>query len=116
MPEGRGNTDSDGSKTAYAQARLLYQIETWNERTSRLFAADCAERVAHLYKLKTEWQPAQIIEVVRRYANGEATKEELAAAGAAAGEEYAAAWAAERKWQWARLLYYIGNEIKEREA
>ena len=70
------------------------------ERELRLYAADCAEHVAHLYTCKTKWQPAQTIEVVRRFANGQATADELAeaaawAAGAASGAAtWAAAWAA----------------------
>ncbi|MDO8750341.1 MAG: hypothetical protein Q7K03_04255, partial [Dehalococcoidia bacterium] len=54
------------------------------ERELYLFAADCAEHVAHIYTRKTKWQPAQTIEVVRRFANGQATAEELAAGAARA--------------------------------
>ena len=134
VAEGRGQSISDGEKSVWQQARLLYRVEGWNERAARLFAADCAEHVAHLYTLDTEWQPSQTIAVVRRYANGEATQEELAAARSAAWDAaWAAAWAAawtawaaaraaaraageavwgaaraaEREWQWNRLQGYL---------
>ncbi|MEE8288890.1 MAG: hypothetical protein V3R25_05710 [Nitrosomonadaceae bacterium] len=51
----------------------------------RLFACDCAEHVLHLYEDKHDSKaPRKAIETARLYAKGDATKEELAAAGAAA--------------------------------
>ena len=81
-------------KTAFRSARLVRQVETWNDRTARLFAADCAEHVAHLWKAPAgvTWKPADTIEVVRRFAHGEATQGELDAARGAARD---AAWTAE---------------------
>jgi len=108
----------EDNKIVASQARLISQFTTWNERTQRLFAADCAEHVAHLYNRSTGWQPADTIEVARRYANGLASEAELAAAWEAA---WAAAQAAvgaaarnaasttERQWQIARLMEYLGN-------
>ena len=85
----------DDDKGVTARARDLGRISAWNVRTARLFAADCAEHVEHLYTLDTPWQPAQTIEVARRYAEGLATQDELAAAGAAAWAAAGdAAWAA----------------------
>lgn len=81
--------------------RLVRRIPI-GEREWRLFACDCAERVVHL--CGDDSRPARAIEVARRYANGESTQEELAAARAAA---WAAAWAAERSWQTARLQEYL---------
>ena len=79
-------------------ARLLRRLEGWNERTARLFAVDCAERVVHLCD---DPRPRHAIAVARRYAGGEATEVELAAARDAARDAErdaarAAAWAAER--------------------
>ena len=72
---------------------LLLRPEILGERELRLFACDCAEHVAHLWKapVGSTWKPADAIAVARAFARGEATREELAAARAAAR---AAAWAA----------------------
>ena len=70
VAEYRGATVRDSTKLVAEQARLVSRVDTWNDRTARLFAADCAEHVAHLYTLDTKWQPAATIAVVRRYANG----------------------------------------------
>jgi hypothetical protein len=69
---------------------------------ARLFACDCAEQVLCHYenKYKKDKRPRMAIEIARKYAEGKATKEELAAAWAArdaaraAGVAWAAAWAA----------------------
>jgi hypothetical protein len=66
-----------------------------SERDQRLFAVWCARRVQHLMQ-----DPRSIaaLDVAERYANGEATREELeaasAAACAAANDAWAAAWGA----------------------
>jgi hypothetical protein len=83
-------------KVVVRQARLLRRLN-WNDRTARLFACDCAERVIHL--CGDDPRPRRAIEVSRRYAIGEATDDELAAAWAAASAAAraaasAAAWAA----------------------
>jgi hypothetical protein len=121
----------------YHEARLIKRVSTWNERTARLFACDCAERVTHLDKSGTA---AQTIAVARRYANGLASADELRlaravgdaawAAGDAVGDAAWAAWvaawaaagdaawaaraaagdaarAAERAWQAERLRWYL---------
>jgi hypothetical protein len=54
----------------------------------RLFAVWCARQVQHLMK---DSRSIAALDVAERFANGQATKDELAAAGAAAGD---AAWAA----------------------
>src|SRR5271165_6484754 len=97
--------DDKEGKGVCESARLLRQLPTWNERTMRLFAADCAEHVLHFYeeKFPDDTRPRKAIEVVRRYANGEATLEELtsavwaawdAARDAASDAAWAAAYAA----------------------
>jgi hypothetical protein len=80
-------------KVVAQTARLLSRVEAWNDRTLRLFACDCAERVLPTFECKypDDKRPRLAIETARRYANGAATLDELAAASAAAS---AAAWAA----------------------
>ena len=98
--ETRGETVAGDNKNVSQGARLLRRVETWNERTQRLFAADCAEAVVHL--CGDDPRPREAIAVARRFACGEATREDLAAAGAAAwaardaagAAAWAAAWAA----------------------
>ena len=127
--EYRGEMIEAGDKVVVREARLLRRLG-WNERTARLFACDCAERVVHLCD---DPRPRRAIDVARRYAGGEATAEELVAARAAAWDAawdaaraaasdaartaaraardaaWDAAWDAEQKWQAARLMEYLGN-------
>jgi hypothetical protein len=65
------------------RARLVRHLETWTDRTARLFACDCAERLLPIYEKKypDDKRPRQAIETARRYAEGLASKEELDAAG-----------------------------------
>lgn len=129
--EVRGETLNCDDKAVCQQARLIRRFEAWNARTARLFACDCAERVLHLYEDKhpDDSRPRDAIAVARRFAVGNATRDELlAACGAAAaardaardardaraawGAASAAAWAAEsaaardaeREWQTSRLI------------
>ena len=77
----------DGNdKVVVRRARIIRKLDTWNERTVRLFACDCAERVLHLYeeKYSDDKRPRHAIEIARRYVNGEVSKDELYAARAAA--------------------------------
>jgi len=100
----------DGNdKAVVRRARIIRKLDTWNERTVRLFACDCAERVLHLYeeKYSDDKRPRHAIEIARRYVNGEVSRDELYAAWAAAR---AAARAAEQKWQAKRLRYYLNGD------
>ena len=118
VAEYRGECVAANDKVVVAEARLLRLCEQWTERTARLFACDCAERV-----LPSDADPhsRDAIAVSRRYAEGDATDAELAAAwaaawaaasdaaraaarAAAAAAASTAAWAAERQWQAARLM------------
>ena len=81
-----------------------------DEKFARLFACDCAEHVLYLFEAKypNDDRPRKAIEVARRFADGGATTEELAAARAAAWEAAwdaarAAARGAEQEWQAERL-------------
>jgi len=97
---------SDKGKWVARKVRLVRETE-WDERTARLFACDCAEHVLYLYErdYPDDNRPRHAIEVARRYANGEATVQELTAAWHAAWDAvraadrdatWAAAWAAAR--------------------
>ena len=95
-----GEVDEKADKLVCRKSRLLRKFEGWNDKTARLFAADCAEHVLHLFEKKCpdDKRPRQAIEDARKFANGEITSEELATAWAAAGD---AAWDAAGDAAWA---------------
>ncbi len=113
----RGGRIDEDDKIVVRKARLLQRLDTWNDKTARLFACDCTERTLYI---ANDPRCNKAVAVARRFAHGRATRKELAAArdaardaaGAAAG---AAAWdaarAAEREWQTARLLQYLHGEV-----
>lgn len=92
--ETRGEHADGGDKQAWGEARLVKRLETWNSRTQRLFACDCAEHVLHLFEqvYLTDTRPRRALCVARLHADGGATNEELAAAAEDAGS---AAWGTE---------------------
>ena len=69
-------------KVVCGRARLVRKLDTWNERTARLFACDCAESVVRL--CGNDGRPREAIRVARLFADGKATKHELKAAGVSA--------------------------------
>ena len=76
---------------------LLCRNEFMSDRDLRLFAVWCARQCN-----QTDPRSIEAINVAKRYANGEATDKELAAARAAAeAAAWAAAWAAARDAAWA---------------
>ena len=81
--------------------------QTKADRIGRLFSCDCVDRVRHLM---TDERSTNAIDVARRYANDEATIEELAAARAARDAAWDAAWAAERDWQHNRMVELLRGE------
>ena len=81
--EVRGETKSDYGKAVWGQARLLRRIETWNDRTLRLFAADYAAAALVLVPHPGQRSVAAVT-AARQFARGEIKREELAAARAAA--------------------------------
>jgi len=98
----------DGTKSVVSTARLLRRLETWNPRTQRLFAADCAERALERERAAgREPHPDswRAIAVARRYANSKATPQELAAAAAAAAYAAYAATAAYAAYDAAHAAY-----------
>ena len=78
----KGELVESGDKCITRQARLIRKVDTWNERSQRLFACWCAERVLHLYEKQypDDSRVRQCIETARLYANGKATLEDLRAA------------------------------------
>ena len=80
--ETTGNRIYEDGKYAAQRLRLVRKIETWNPRTQRMFACDCADRVLEIYERlhPGDHRPRQAIAVARRYAQGLAGDVELAAA------------------------------------
>ena len=107
--ERRGEVVEGDDKFCAESMRLTYHVGTTDERNLRLFAADCAEDVLHLYedKYPKDDRPRRAIEAARAYARGDIGASAWAAvrdavrdaAWAAAGDAAwdaagAAAWAA----------------------
>ena len=85
-------------------------IDDLTEQEQRLIAADFAERVLPIFEAHypDDDRPRKAIEAARAYARGEITKEQLAAARAAAWDAAGdaaseAAWDSERAWQQQRI-------------
>ncbi len=89
--EVKGRKLEGDDKSAHRQIRFVRKIDTWNDKTARLFACWCARQV---WDLLTDERSKEAVVVTERFANGDATEEELSAARAAAQD---AAWAAQRK-------------------
>ena len=113
-----GEIVEDDNKCVVRKARLLRGVEAWDEKSARLFAADCAERTLPVYEkdYPDDDRPRKAIQAARDYANGKITKDELATARAAAraaegaaarAAAGAAAGVAERGWQTKRLFEYL---------
>jgi len=85
----------------WALRAVIPEHEKDRDRLARLFAADCAESVLHLYESKypDDKRPRNAIVAARQFANGEITAAARAAASdaaraAARDAAWAAAWAA----------------------
>src|SRR5208282_186298 len=87
--EVRGEVLSAQDKGVATQARLIRRLDTWNEKTLRLFAADCAEHVLGIYEKQypKDERPRKAIQAARDFANGLI---DANAANAAAYAAYAA--------------------------
>ena len=85
-------------KVVVRRVRLLRKYENWNEKTARLFAADCAEHILFLFEEKYpgDDRPQRAIAAARLFANKKITRVKWAAARAAAGAARAAAGEAAR--------------------
>ncbi|MBN1628866.1 MAG: hypothetical protein JW990_03810 [Thermoleophilia bacterium] len=108
----RGEVMEVGHKYIAREVHVRRVLPGWNERTARLFAADCAARVLRVFESKhpNDPGPRAAILTARRHASGQATDEELAAAsrfatkykwgwdGAPHEAAWAAAWATAGQW------------------
>lgn len=86
--EVRGEPVWGENKGVVAQARLIKRLVTWNDRTVRLFAADCAEMVLPLYEQQhpNDLSVRAAIEAARLHALDGQAPEEIELAGARAWE------------------------------
>jgi len=122
LAEGRGEKVVGDDKVVFAEARLIRKFNTWDDRTKRLFAADCAFHVLHFYEERhpKDDRPRKAIEAVRQFANGLISRQQLSAARAAARvaawDAEGAARAAEREWQTRRLFEYLNGKTKFSDA
>jgi hypothetical protein len=114
-----GDVVEGADKVVASSLRLVRQVTTIDDRALRLFAADCAEDVLHLYErdYPGDLRPRKAIAAARAYANGEisdAARDAARAAARAAARDAAraaardaaraAAWAAAWAAQTQRLL------------
>ena len=102
-------------KSVVRRARLVRQL--MDARSTRHFAADCAEAVLPIFGRHRpgDDRPRRAIETARAFADGHATEGELAAAGNAAGTAagaaaWTAAWAAALRESIAAALEWLGDE------
>jgi hypothetical protein len=67
------------AKSAFEQIRLVRQIETWNPKVLRLYAADVAEDVLEFFEQKypDDDRPRLAIQAARDYADGLIGQEQL---------------------------------------
>ena len=79
VAEGKGERVDHGDKIVFEQARLV-RLTAWNTTKARLFAADCAEHVLHLFE--------------RQFPNDNRPRKAIEAARAAAANASAYAYAA----------------------
>ena len=111
--EARGEIVESDNKVVCESIRLITRVDTWNEKTQRLFAADCAEHVLPIFERDHlgDMRPREAIEATRAYVRGEISKIELEAATWAAIDTAWIAGDAEQEWQAKRLKQYLSGEI-----
>ena len=68
-----GEMVEQSDKIVVRRARVIRRLDSWNERTARLFAADCAERVLPIFEkaYPNDDRPRKAIEAGRAFARGE---------------------------------------------
>jgi hypothetical protein len=71
----------DDDKFTSRRMRLIHKIDAWNDKNLRLFACWC---VRQIWQLLTDDRSKNAIEIAEKFANGETTEKELAAARDAA--------------------------------
>ena len=120
----RGEILLGNTKTVVREVRLIAKVETWNETTARLFAADCAEHVLHLYESECpgDDRPRNAIAAARAFARGEIDSAANTAAWSAANTAArsasgfaasSAAWSAASSASWvaARVAARVAEPI-----
>ncbi len=91
VAEIRGAIFDGDDKLVASEARII-KASRWDDRSARLFAADCAERVLSIFEKAhpTDDRPRRAIKAARDFANGLISADELsAAASASAAYAYA---------------------------
>jgi len=94
-------------KIVVRTCRLVRKCEGWTEKSARLFACWCVRNTPlsdgrKVWDLLDDKRSREAVEVAERYAEGNATKEDLNAARTAAGNAaWNAAWAAAGNAAWA---------------
>ena len=110
VAEYEGDPIRHKNKIVVGKARLVERLDTWNERTARLLAADCADRallrVAEATGIRSDPRSRAAVRAARDFADDLIGPAELAAAWAAAwaaagAAAWAAAWAAAGAAAWA---------------
>ena len=114
VAEYEGEAVDAEDKLVVRRCRVVEHLTGWNERTARLFAADCAERVLPIFERERpgDDRPRKAIAAARDYANGDIDAAAWAAARAAAWAAAEAADAAEAaawEWQAERILHYANG-------
>ena len=71
----------DTNKIVSNKIRFIRKIETWNDKTARLFACWCVKQIWHLL---SDERSKHAVTIAEQYANGEASKKDMDAAWAAA--------------------------------
>jgi hypothetical protein len=96
--ETKGLVVHGNDKFAAESMRLIAPLEA-TDRKLRLFAVDCAQDALGAFEsfIPGDTRVRECLEVVRRYANGEATEQERSAAKSAA---WSAAWSAAESAAW----------------
>jgi len=125
--EYRGYVLENTDKVIVREVRLLRKCENWNKRTDRLFACWCIRDTplfdgGTVWNLLTDERSRNAVEIVERFVNGNATKEELAAARdaaeavvriamgvAASAAEWDAKWVAEWAAAEAAVIVAVGT-------
>jgi len=98
--EAEGELIETDDKVVARRARIIRRVDTWDERTARLFACWCAEQ-ALPYALPAHRETlAETIRVVRAYAEGQATDAAWSAARSAQSAAESAARSAARSAAW----------------
>jgi hypothetical protein len=115
----RGDIVAGDDKVAATSMRIQRRVRL-DDRALRLFAADCAEQALRIfYKVRPgDDRPAKAIEAARRFADGQISQIEMAAAGDAAGDAARdatrdAAWAAPRDAAWAAAWAAAGAAARD---